>query len=334
MKYTQFIAFEKHLESAKEVQLSPLYCLIGKDLSERRWAFDCLKKILFEKTPSLEYLEYDQEHSFLNDIEAHSLFASTRLLLFTSNDKYSKKWSEAFEKKIVEIPPSTTLVLLFDTLAKSTTLYKAIEKQGIIFEMGEEKPWEKDKTLSTWLMNQAARFKKQISTDVVTMLVKGCNRSFSLLANEWEKLLVYVGERPSITIEDVRAIATLIPEDNSWAIGEAILGGNIAEAVQAFRHALAQGQSILPLLRQIRHQFITALHLLYYKTSGQEELIHSKYPYLKGPMLSKQLTIASKYGMSDLERAIVHIDCAEFNAKDGWEDPQLIMTYLIGKLCR
>lgn len=332
MKYTQFRAFEKHLQSAAPLHFSGIYCIIGKDSQERALAFDTIKSYL----GSAEILRYEstpeQEKNFLRDLDTPSLFQGKQLFYFQIGDKLSKPTMQHLEKRMGHLPPSLHVVFGAETLSRAGSFYKAIEKLGIILEMNEEKPWEKEKGLAEWLVDKAGKNSKTMTGDAVNLLVRGCGGNFATLATEWQKLLTYVGSQASIQIKDIEAICCLDPVDSSWLLGESLLQLNVKLAMEIAHRMIDQGHAVFAVLRQLRHQMMTALQLCSAKESNQLEVARSKFPYLKGQMLDRQLAACSQVGLFRLTRAIRLIDEYEFKAKDTWDDPKLLLNMLILRL--
>lgn len=336
MRYTQCKAFEKHLESAAPDNLSALYCLISKDATERALAFNELKRVLFLKEPKLDFKIYSAdvkgEQELLLDLNTPSLLASKQLLHLPGIEKFSKSFLKTLEKELSALPKLVTLVLSGEALNRQTSFYKAVEKHGIVLDIVEEKPWEKERSMAEWLMQRIATAGKTMAPDAVQTLIQGSSGNLACLANEWEKLLTYVGTNKNISEQDVRAICILTGNDSSWLLGEAILQSNTSKALAAAHSALDQGNSLFAMLRQIRHQCMTALQLASASQAGEMHTIAEKFPYLKGHFLDKQLALATQYGIPRLVKAIQLLDFYEFKAKDQWDDPKLLLNLLIGRL--
>lgn len=327
MKYTQFRAFEKHLQSAAPLHFSQIYCFIGKDSQERGLALDTLKKSL--KIDEAIRFESGAEKEFLRDWDTPSLFQEKRLLVFQLGEKLSKNISIQLETRLGNLPPSTFVVFSAETLSGKTSFYQALEKAGIILDMGEEKPWEKEKSLAEWLLDKASKAHKNISPEAVNLLARGCGSSLAVLSGEWEKLLTYSGDQKAIQAKDVEAICSLDPVDSTWLLGEAILQRNVKLALEVAMRMLDQGHAVFALLRQLRHQMMTALQLACAKETGKLDAARAKFPYLKGQMFDRQLAACSGWGSMRLARAIERIDTFEFKAKDTWDDPKLLLNMLI-----
>lgn len=320
MRYTQHKAFEKHLHSSSPSNFSSLYCLIIKDPGERFLAFESLKKIVGAMSITLH-----SEEELFSQLDSLSFFSGKQIFHYPC-EKFSK--SSRLEKRFSQMSADVILVLSMESLARQSAFYKAVEKHGVLLDTSEEKPWEKEKNLAEWLMERVFQANKTMDLEAVTALSKGSCGSLALLASEWEKLLTYVGERPRISLHDVMTICSLSPLDSAWAFGELLLAQNAGAALEVALRMIDQGGAIFSILRQLRHQMTTALHL----TLFDREQISLKFPYLKGQMLERQLQAAMNFRTGPLIKAIQLIDELEFKAKDGWDNPKLLLTLLCAKV--
>lgn len=335
MKYAQITAFEKHLLSAAPDNFSGVYCLLVKDPAERQFCIDEFRRLI--KTDArVEWLSYSadpkRERELLQNIDTPSLFSTRQVMQINIGEKLSKPTMEALEKSFSTLPRSLTLLFTAETLNRQTTFYKAIEKHGVVFDMGEEKPWEKEKSLAEWLMGRVRSEKINIPADCVNQLVRGVNGNLAELGGEWNKLLSFLGTRKEVNEKDLAAVCLLTPVESTWQLGEAILQNNAEKALKVVFQAIEQGQNSITLLRQLRHQMMTALQLLSGAKTNSLDTVSKKFPYLKGAMLDRQLNHASQYGLERLSRAVQLIDSFEFKAKDQWDDPELLFTALIARL--
>ena len=332
VRYNQYKAFEKHLQSSTPSNFSALYSLIIKDPGERALSFDLLKKKLNAGTVVLFQADSQGEKELLSQLDDLSLFSGRQLLHLQGCEKLSKGTQSSLEKRIQHILPSIILVLSAETLSKQSAFYKAIEKHGVVLEIGEEKPWEKEKSLAEWIIERAHQEKKTIDPEAVNILARGTQGSLAILASEWEKLLTYCSEKAKISSNDVLSICCLASNDTGWLLGESILAQNHKGALETAHRLLDQGTSLFPLLRSLRHQVTTALFLATAEREGKRDMISQKFPYLKGHMLEKQVQAAAKFGPRRLAKAIQTIDEYEFKAKDGCDDPKLLLTLLCTRI--
>jgi DNA polymerase-3 subunit delta len=94
-----------------------------------------------------------------------------------------------------------------------------------------------------------------------------------------------------------------------------------------------EGQPFLPLLRQIRNQFLTEYQVCALLEQGQTSAeIFQEFPYMKGQILEKHIQNARDYGMGAFRKGLLAIDAAEIQAKNSGVDEQLLAELLIVKL--
>jgi DNA polymerase-3 subunit delta len=336
MKYTNLRAFEKHLEESAPNHFTPLYMLLDKDSFSRKAASDKLIEALLkgEKKRELSQTQFQADeqsiHEILSELDSPGFFAQRRVILINQAEKLTKASLEKLDPYFAKLPPQTYLILSCNALSASTNFYKKIEKAGVILDIAEEKPWEKEKTLQSWVITEAANQKKTIDPQASLSLVKQIGTDKSLLLQELNKLICYVGDRPSISIQDVDAICISIPLENIWQLGEAIFKRDAASALRISKAMLDEGTPLLSLLRQIRNQFQTELEIgCILARGGSSEEITQQFPYMKGNILSRHIQTAQGYGIKKLKEGILLLDATELKAKNSLADLNLLNELLI-----
>lgn len=339
MRYDNLRAFEKHLEGAKPHHFSPLYFIVGKD------AFDCqeaIKLLLRFLLPSQESKELTlsqfegplvEERELGNALYNFSFFAKIRVIWIEQADKLKKSIQENLEKYFAHPSSGHYLLLSCSGWQKNTSFYKAAEKEGIILDFAELKPWEKEQKLAEWLNKQATASRKLISYPVCQSLIKRIGNDQSLLKQEIEKLICYSGEKKEITLQDVEAVCPLQSVETIWQLGEALFRRDTPAALHMTSSLLAEGQSLLPLLRQIRSQFQTEIQisLLLAQGKGGAE-IAQEFPYLKGQILDRHIRYAQQYGVEGFKRGLLALDATEIRVKNSSIDETILAELLILKL--
>jgi DNA polymerase-3 subunit delta len=333
VKFSQINAFQKHLTDSAPNHFASVYALLMKDPIDRGWILDSMKERLLEGRQR-EWVSISADEGLEKLFFEHASLSliATPKVIHCPLELIGKPQQERLCRILKEIQPSWCFLFSGDALTKSSALYKAIETEGVILELPAEKPWEREKGLSEWLLHQAAKDKVQIASDAVQRLVKGVNGSYRLLAGEWESLLLYTMGRKAITSADVDAVCQLTPPENSWAFGDAILLRDSRKALEAALQSIDQGTATIALLRQVRHQLMTVLKTALHHESGTMDAWLEKTPYLRGALAEKQLRSAHNYGKEALLKAIHAIDSYELKAKDGLDQPELLVTQLIAEI--
>lgn len=339
MKYDNLRAFEKHLEGAAPLHFSRHYLIMGKEEFECREAIDLVIKFLLPKENDREMALHviDGAEAELNelmtDLHSQSMFVPTRVIWIQQADKLKKPIIEELEKYVSHIPRSQYLILSTTGIAKNTRFYKVAEKEGVVLEFAEVKPWEKEKKLTEWVGKQAAKVRKLISFQVCQALVKQVGTDAPTLNQELEKLFCYIGDRQEITLQDVANICTNHQVESIWQLGEALFRRDTATALKISHALLTDGQPLLPLLRQVRSQFNSEFHIctmLHQGKTGQD--IQQEFPYMKGQILDRHIESARQYGLEAFRQGILAIDETEMRIKNSQIEEQLLAELLMIKL--
>lgn len=339
MKFTNLRAFEKHLEGASSNQFADIYMVIGKERFACKVATDQLLKSLLKdkKNPELLLKSFNgaqcTSDELLTELHSLSFFSEKQIILVDEAEKLPKPVMKALESYFQQPNRSVCLVLSALAINHATNFYKHAEKAGIVLEFPEEKPADREKTLIEWIQTRTEAEKKKIDPKACQHLVKQVGTDMALLHNEFEKLICYIGDRPSITVQDIAAICGSTNQENIWQLGEALFQRNASTALRISKAFLSDGTSFLPLLRQIRHQFQTEYQVCSIMASGgTTEQISQQFPYMKGFILDRHLRNAQSYGMARFKKGMKAIDEAELTAKNSSMDPDLLAEQLIIQL--
>lgn len=340
MKYDNLRAFEKHLEGAKPLHFSPLYLVMCKEEFECREATALLLNHLLEgqnRELTLKTVEGPHAHidQLLNDLYSQSMFVPMKVIWIKQAEKLKKGLMDQLEPYLSRIPRGQYLLLSSEGIAKNTRFYKAAEKEGVVLEIPELKPWEKEKRLIEWVSKKAVESRKLLSLQACQGLVKHVGCDAQILGQELEKLFCYVGVRQEITLQDVAHICTSQHDDSVWQLGEAILRKDTAAALQISRYLLVNGQALILLLRQLRSQFQTQLQISTLLRQGKDAShVQQEYPYMKGQILERNISYATHYGFERLRQAMLALEATEMGIKNSQADEQLLADLLMIQLTK
>jgi len=150
----------------------------------------------------------------------------------------------------------------------NAALKKAAKSQGTLIEFAKLKA----DALGDMAVSLARKLDKKLDPRSAALLSRSVEGNAVLLEREIEKLATYTGERDTITIADVEAVASLSPEDRVFALIDAIGGRQAGQAMRLLDETLAASpkpegevQRILALMA--RH-FRMLYQLRFLKESG------------------------------------------------------------------
>jgi len=338
MKYTNFSAFEKHVQHAAPNHFAPLYLVIATDDFERQKAENLLRReILGKKHSPYAFVSREAEaftlQELANELSSGDMFTPRRVVLIQHLEGIKKAQKEHLENYFANPASNICLVCSAASFNRGTTFYKKAEKAGVIFDVEEKKPWELEKLWVEQVMMAVQAEGKTIEQNVAYLLVKQVGSSSSLLHQEIEKLLCYVGERSLIAAKDVHAVCVKASLETIWQLGDAIFQREAAPALRIGLALLEEGTPFLILLRQIRSQFQTKFQLgSIHASGGTLADMTAQFPYMKGGVLDKNLAMAKEYGLARFKQAMILIDAFELEAKNGGVDSAYLAERLLVKL--
>jgi DNA polymerase-3 subunit delta len=337
VKYDNLRAFEKHIEAAGPLHLSRLYLLLSKE-SEHKEPADKILTALFPSGHERELAVKILEGSSITvdelalELQGLSFFVKKQAFWIKNCDKCKKEVLGFIEEYLPKIPPAQYLILSATAWNKQTKFYKTAEKEGVIFEAVEVKPWEKEKQLVEWAGQQLAEERKTMPYQALQELVKqtGCNQA--LLKQELEKLLTFAADKNEITFQEAAKICTFGHADTIWQLGEAIFKRETAKAIKIASDLLSDA-SLLPCLRQIRSQFQTHFHIGVALSKGMPaQEAAGDFPYMKGAFLNKTVDQIRHYGVRALQEGLLLIDETEIKVKNSQTEEKLLLELLIIRL--
>ncbi len=153
-----------------------------------------------------------QDCNFLGDDRTSGSAGVTEALLELAQELKKFSWDKV------------RLVLSAGKVDKRKTFYKTIEKAGAVENFSAWSTDDKDWAMQaeSAALKQLRGLKKEISDEALALLVTYVGPNARQLANETEKVALYVGDRPEIVPDDVDAVVTRQKQARAFALGDAL----------------------------------------------------------------------------------------------------------------
>jgi DNA polymerase III subunit delta len=153
--------------------------------------------------------------------------------------KSSAETRSGFEKGLAEyvsrLPESTVLILLVDEeLPASSTLLKAAQQHGKIVQC----TLPKGAALESWIARRAQSIGARITPEALSLLANFIGSQLRLLANELDKLAMYVGEGGMIDAGVVRKLSAQVQEARILYLKDALTQRNSQQTLDLHHHLL------------------------------------------------------------------------------------------------
>lgn len=230
---------------------------------------------------------------------------------------------------VSRIPAFAELVLIDGRISNQNPLRRELSAVAPVRSF----PLLKESGLRQWVGRRVAEAGGRISPRAVELLVRFVGSDLWVMANEVEKLALFVGGRP-IEEGDVRAVVSYAQEANVFAMVDAILESRAGFAQELLQQLLKQGaapaQLLVMLSRQVR--IIFQIREMRSRRKSRTEIQH-KLGLTSDFVLRKAWEQADKYSPARLREVYRQLLETDLSIKTGKYDGELALSILIAELC-
>ncbi|UEG48718.1 DNA polymerase III subunit delta [Ferruginibacter lapsinanis] len=265
----------------------------------------------------------------VNACMRYPMFAEKQVVLL--KEAQQMRDIEKLENYIENPLASTIFVVSYKekTLDKRKTLYKTIKKDGEIFTSEKIK----DYNLTKWITDYVQSQSFSMSAKAVQLLADHIGSDLSRIVNEIEKITVNLGQRKSITEDDIERYVGVSKEYNAFELQNAVAKKDLAKAIRIIQYFEANPkaapiQLILPSL----YGFFSKLYVYFGMADKSENGI--KGLFYNNPYAAKEaITSAKLYSYTGVEQALLLLH--EYNLKsvgindNGTSDASLLKELVV-----
>ncbi len=221
--------------------IKPVYGVYGADEFLRTEAIGRITRdVLGDRPEPMAISDYDGTKAslaeVLDDVRTLPFFGGVRLVIVRDADDLITKHREALERYVAAPSETGVLVLICTSLNKQWRLTRAIEKVGKLVECKAPSPRERP----TWLITRARQhYGKTLEPPAAATLVELVGDDMAGLDGELAKLSIYVGDRATITENDVGELVGYHRPENVFRMTDALAAKNAPVCLKVWRQTLA-----------------------------------------------------------------------------------------------
>jgi DNA polymerase-3 subunit delta len=171
--------------------------------------------------------------------------------------------AEALEDYLASPAASTILVFVATEVDRTRRLTKRVLEAASVVEFaglaGDGPRRDVRPSAAEWLREELTRLGRTIETDAARMLAERSGNDITKIRGDLERLLLFVGDRKKLTIDDVMEVVSTQNAVDDWAVVNAIGDGNAARALIETAHRFERGDSPHALVGQLRWWVSTRL---------------------------------------------------------------------------
>lgn len=269
-----------------------------------------LHTALMQLIPQLVEIPLDR---LIEEISSFSLFSDKKYLCSFTSDDTTSKLHEALSLR------SQALFLT----SKKIEIENEASLSGLYVEIPGPKPWDRPKRLASFLVYYFGQKQKKIERDALLLLSESLLSADEAIISECEKLLLYVGDVPQITKNDVLAICTLKATGTLFNLWNAMTDGNEVELLSKLDMVIDDDTHPMQIVRFLRTQWGGFLRFAE-DPEGESVPPFKQEPYRK---------LLHRYSLKDAQAIFSRIDDLEFQMKNSEGDPKLLLELFLQRLC-
>ncbi len=232
--------------------------------------------------------------------------------------------------------PDNTIILVLDKIDGRLGFFKKVKAAKL--EVDCQVP--KGNALTTWLMAEFKARQIKATPSLCNLIIEqaGSNEpggsNLEGLANEAEKLSLYLGAGGQLTEELVRSMVSIAPGGNVFALGDALSARQLSEALIIVRKLL-ENEHHLPILAMMVRQFRLLLAIkTRQRSSGSNHLDQSEaaslgiHPFV----LKKTQNATGDWSWQQLRNALAALEDAHRALVTTSTPPSFILEDLVFKI--
>ncbi len=252
------INYQTILAQINQKKIVPIYLFLGEEEYQKEEIILKIKKITF---PTPESMEFNYDVFYGDEVDASCIIGVAnsfpmmhewKMVVVKKADSLSAQGKNLLAAYGENPAPFTRLILLINKLEATHALYKAVAKKGTIVMFYPLF----DSQAIAWIQAQCRqKSKKTISQPAANLLVQRVGTKINNLNTELDKLLLYVGDKPSIEEEDVIKSSLDFHSENVFSLIDAIGYRKKVQSLTIFKKLCDQGEEFLPILFLITRHF-------------------------------------------------------------------------------
>ncbi len=268
------MTYEEIVKSLKAGDISNVYCLMG----DEPYYIDRLEAMITDGAVAPESRDFDMERMYGSDVDAMRVadacrqfpMLGERRLVVVREFQQMRTSVDALATYCKNPSPSTVLVLCHKggNLDARKALYKAIEKQGVVFQ--SKRVYEK--SLPSFIQNYLKAEKKEIEPKAIQMLADLVGTDLMRMSGELDKLLVAMPAGESrVTAALVEAQTGMSKDFNNFELVAALAQKRKSQAATILKYLCGNPRSFaLPVTLSQMFGFYADLMQAYYSPDKTE----------------------------------------------------------------
>jgi DNA polymerase-3 subunit delta len=314
--------------------LRPLYCFLGNDAYLREKATQCLLHLWGEEiSRGINFEVYSAGSSSLaaiiDDACTVPFFGNKKVILVKDAGKIASHSEEVLLAYVKNPSPKTILIFTGDTIGLKNKHRPLLKKNGLVIEC--KQPYAN--AIPTWIQYMAQELGNSIKEAAVHLLQESVGNRLQDIANELEKLSLYVGEGKEITREAIGKAVSSLRVESIFELTDRVGSGKVPEALIALSQLMKSGEPPLKILAMITRQFRLLTKARSCLDQGMKQEKIKGALHVQDFIWRKLSPQANRFSREKLEKCYQLLLNADMGLKSRAISQKIILERLIMDLC-
>ncbi len=263
-------------------KIAPAYLLLGDEAALRRRALECIRSV-FDEDAGLPgtVVQLDGARVSVAEVvdEARSLplfglmaDGPARLVWVIDAHRLEGGDIAALATYLEDPVPATCVVFEAGKLDKRKALYKTVSKGAVVVDC---EPPKREGDVAIWIEATLRNRGHAIDADAVAYLLQMAGTRITVLEQELEKAMLYVGEGGAVGAADLEGLMGRTREHSVFELTDALVRGDREAALRLLNVLLDDGEApiaVLAMIGWICRQLVVAADLAASDCSRKEAM--------------------------------------------------------------
>ena len=323
----------RHLKSEEPL---PVYAVIGDEPFTRGQAMQTLRKaILGDASPDLALSQYvgaeiRDVRELLDELRTPPFLAPRRLVVVEDAAAFVSNTKDVLASYLAKPSRTGVLVLVLEKLARNDKVGKAVRNVGMVVACMAPR----ERELPGWIAARARSYRKRMDGRAAQRLAECVGVNLPIIDQSIAKLALYVGDRDTITADDVDTLVEDLPVTTIFKLTDAVGSQDPAKALRVLDTLLEQSHEpsyILSMIRWAMERLIQTRTLL---DAGQGPDAIAKVLRMRPSyFLDKTIEMARRRTRRELQRGFALLLETDLATKTSTMAPRDALEHLLLRLC-
>lgn len=302
-------------EDIKSRNFKRLYVIYGSEsFLVRRYAYG-IKKAAIGEGNDINFSYFDSDsfeiNLFIDAAETMPFFADYRVVMLDGCSLSDD--SDRITAYLGSIPESTIIIVMPKSVDKRTGLYKAFTKYGYVSDMSAVTPQMR----IDLVVSEFSKAGKKISRSTADYYVNYVGGDLNNLLTEAGKLIDFIGDRNTVTVEDINEICTGTIENRIYDLIIEICNHRENNAFAIYFDLMELKESPMRIIRNLMSEYLTLYSLCELKERGASVMTMSEETGIRDWIINKKLALVAKMSREQIKRSVEILAETEAGIKTG-----------------